>query len=132
MRFQFGFGAAHKFAENYEAKSFVSVWVAGIDNAKGLADSKGVDVREAYGSIAGPFGSVIFGRAFSIFGSASGEVNMYAYEYAVGNPCLAEASTIACGSVGAGPIYAGYNAQLRYITPRFGGLPKSRSMGRST
>jgi hypothetical protein len=49
-------------------------------------------------------------------------VNNYAFEYAVGHPCLADQSTIACGSVGAGPLYAGFNAQLRYVTPRLWGF----------
>jgi hypothetical protein len=119
---QIGLGAANKIGESTEAKGFVGVWVDGIDSSKGTAPSKSVDVREAWGSVSGPAGTFLFGRAFSIFGSASGEVNMYAFEFAVGHPCLADTSTIACGSVGAGPLYAGYNAQFRYITPRFAGL----------
>jgi len=73
-------------------------------------------------------GTFVFGRAFSIFGSASGEVNNYAFEYAVGHPCLADQSTIACGSVGAGPLYAGFNAQLRYVTPRLWGFELQASL----
>jgi hypothetical protein len=119
---QIGLGASNKINDGLEAKGFVGIWVAGIDSSKGTAPSKGVDVREAWGSLAGSGGTFVFGRAFSIFGSASGEVNSYAFEYAVGHPCLADTSTIACGSVGAGPLYAGFNAQLRYITPRFAGL----------
>jgi hypothetical protein len=124
-----GFGASNKMSETLEAKAFVSIWLNGIDSNKGTPpQTKGVDVREAWGSLAGRFGALVFGRAFSIFGSASGEVNAYAYEYAVGNPCLAEASTIACGSVGAGPLYAGYNAQFRYITPRWAGFEVQASL----
>jgi hypothetical protein len=126
---QIGFGVTNKMTETLEAKAFVSIWLNGIDSSKGVPpQTKGVDAREAWGALAGSFGTFAFGRAFSIFGSASGEVNAYAYEYAVGNPCLAEASTIACGSVGAGPIYAGYNAQLRYITPRFAGFEVQLSL----
>jgi hypothetical protein len=126
---QIGFGVSNKFSESYEAKAFFAVWLNGIDSSKGTPPAyKDVDFREAWGSLAGPFGTFVFGRAFSIFGSASGEVNAYAYEFAVGHPCLADTNTIACGSVGAGPLYAGFNAQLRYITPRVAGLEAQVSL----
>ena len=120
---QIGFGVSNKPSETLEAKAFVALWVGGIDSNKGTPPaSKDVDVREAWGSVVGPFGTFLFGRAFSIFGSASGEVNNYAYAYAVGHPCLADTSTISCGSVGAGPLYAGFNAQLQYQSPRLAGF----------
>jgi hypothetical protein len=126
---QIGFGLNNKLGETSEAKAFVGIWLMGVDSGKGLPpQNKEVDVRDAWGSIGGSFGTFIFGRAFSIFGSASGEVNAYAYEFAVGHPCLADVATIACGSVGAGPLYAGYNAQLRYVTPRFAGIELQASI----
>jgi hypothetical protein len=120
---QIDFGVGNQLSETLDAKAFVAVWVGGIDSNKGTPPAnKDVDVREAWGSLVGPFGTFLFGRAFSIFGSASGEVNSYAFAYAVGHPCLADTSTIACGSVGAGPLYAGYNAQLQYESPRVAGF----------
>ena len=120
---QIDFGVSNRFSETLEAKAFFAIWLDGIDSNKGTPPStKDVDFREAWGSLAGPFGTFVFGRAFSIFASASGEVNNYAFEFAVGHPCLADTSTIACGSVGAGPLYAGFNAQFRYITPRVAGF----------
>jgi hypothetical protein len=120
---QIGFGVTNKLSDTMEATGFLSIWLNGIDSDKGNPpQTKSVDAREAWGSLSGRFGTFLFGRAFSIFGSASGDVNLYAYEFAVGHPCLADASTIACGSVGAGPLYAGFNAQFRYITPRLAGF----------
>jgi hypothetical protein len=118
---QIGFGIIDQFTDSLQGKAFVSFWLDGIDSHKATPpQTKDVDAREAWGALAGRGGEFLFGRAFSIFGSASGYVNNYAYAYAVGNPCLLDVSTIACGSVGAGPLYAGYNAQLRYISPRLG------------
>jgi hypothetical protein len=57
-----------------------------------------------------------------IFGSGSAPVVLISHKYAVGNPCFVNFPTIACGPVGAGPLYAGFDAQLRYETPRFAGL----------
>jgi len=126
---QLGFGVKNKLSDTLEATAFVSIWLNGIDSGKGAPPlNKDVDVRDGWGSLAGPAGTFVFGRAFSIFGSASGDVNSYAWEYAVGHPCLADSATIACGSVGAGPLYAGYNAQLRYITPRIAGFELQASI----
>ena len=119
---QIGFGVNNKISDTLEAKSFLAVSLIGIDNAKGAGDAKSVDFREAWAGAAGPWGTFRFGRMFSIFGSASGEVAMYAYGYGVGHPCQADIANISCGSTGAGPLYAGYNAQLRYESPRFFGL----------
>jgi len=69
-----------------------------------------------------PYGSLKFGRMFSIFGSASAPVILLAYRYGVGNPCFASQNTIACASVGAGPLFAGFDSQIRYISPRALGL----------
>ena len=125
---QIGLGAVNKINDNLEAKGFFGVWINGIDNSKGTESVKGADLREAWGSLSGPAGTFVFGRAFSIFASASGEVNMYAYEFAVGHPCLVDASGIACGGVGAGNLYAGYNAQLRYNSPRLAGFQLQASI----
>jgi predicted porin len=119
---QIGFGLNNHVSEMFEAKSFLSVSLIGIDNAKGASDAKAVDFREAWAGVGGPWGTFRFGRMFSIFGSASGEVVMYAYHYGVGHPCQADISNISCGSSGAGPLYAGYNAQLRYESPRLAGF----------
>jgi len=126
---QLGLGVVGQFTPRLRGQAFVGIWLAGIDSHKGTPpEGKPVDAREGWGALVGPFGSFLFGRAFSIFASASGEVNAYAFEYAVGNPCQVDVATIACGSVGAGPLYAGYNAQLRYMSPRFAGLQIQASL----
>jgi hypothetical protein len=126
---QLGFGVRDHMTDTLEASAFVSIWLNGIAGDRGAPPlNKDVDVRDGWGSLAGPAGTFVFGRAFSIFGSASGVVNNYAWEFGVGHPCLADSATIACGSVGAGPLYAGYNAQLRYITPRFAGFELQASI----
>jgi hypothetical protein len=127
---QIGFGVSDRFTDTLEGRAFVSIWLNGIDSQKGTPpQTKDVDAREAWGALVGRGGTFLFGRAFSIFGSASGVVNAYAYEYAVGNPCQVDVSTIACGSVGAGPLYAGFNAQLRYISPRLTGVQVQIAIG---
>lgn len=119
---QFGFGANRQISDTVHIESLLAVSLYDISSNRGQSLPKDVDFREAWAAVVSPYGTFKFGRMFSIFGSASAPVVLLAYKYAVGNPCTTSEATIACASVGAGPLYAGYDAQLRYITPRLGGF----------
>jgi hypothetical protein len=69
-----------------------------------------------------PYGTLKFGRMFGLFASSSAAVQMMAWQYGVGHPCVIDASTISCGSTGAGPLYPGFDAAIRYSTPRLAGF----------
>jgi hypothetical protein len=120
---QIGFGVNRQISQTVHVESLLAVSVNDISNDRGQDGPKGVDFREAWASVVTPYGSFKFGRMFSIFGSASAQVVLIAYRYALGNPCsFVVPGGIGCGSVGAGPLYAGFDAQMRYISPRFAGL----------
>jgi hypothetical protein len=119
---QIGFGVNRKINDQMRIESLMAVSLVDISNDRRPYTPKQVDFREAWAAVVGPAGTFKFGRMFSIFGSFSGEVVMIAHQYGVGNPCVTDGAAIACGSVGAGPIYAGFDAQFRYISPRFVGL----------
>ncbi|HEY2729322.1 MAG TPA: porin [Polyangia bacterium] len=119
---QIGFGVNRRISDQVHVESLMAVNLEDISSDRGQSPSKGVDFREAWASLVTPYGSLKFGRMFSIFGSASAEVVLIAYRFGVGNPCTLSSSVIGCGSVGAGPLYAGFDAQMRYISPRIGGF----------
>jgi Gram-negative porin len=119
---QIGFGVGRQISPSVHVDSLLSISMYDISSNRGQSLPKGVDYREAWAAVGTPYGTLKFGRMFSIFGSASAPVLLIAYRYGVGNPCIASQSTIACASVGAGPLYAGFDAQLRYISPRIGGF----------
>jgi hypothetical protein len=122
---QIGFGATRKLSDSVNVDSFMAVSLDDISNARGQSatiNTKDVDFREAWAAIHSPYGTFKFGRMFSIFGSASAEVMLIAFRYGEGNPCLVQAATIGCGSVGAGPLYAQFDGQFRYISPRLAGF----------
>jgi hypothetical protein len=129
---QVGLGIDNQLGESLEASGFFAVNAAGIDNAKGSESTKHADIREAWAALGGRFGTFSFGRMFSIFGSASGEVNAYAFGYGVGHPCAADSANISCGASGAGPLYAGFNAQFRYASPRIAGFAAEVSLADPT
>jgi hypothetical protein len=120
---QIGFGVNRQISQNVHVESLLAISVDDVSNDRGQGGVKGVDYREAWAAIVGPYGTFKFGRMFSIFGSASAQVVLIAYRYGIGNPCaFSVPGHIACGSVGAGPLYAGFDAQMRYISPRIGGI----------
>jgi predicted porin len=119
---QIGFGINRQITPNTRVESLMAVSLVDISSDRGQAGLKQVDFREAWASVVSPYGTFKFGRMFSIFGSASAQVVLMAYRYGVGHPCSVSASVITCGSVGAGPLYAGFDAQMRYATPRFAGF----------
>jgi Gram-negative porin len=119
---QLGIGINRRISDGVHVESLIAVSLQDISNNRGQNGAKEGDFREAWANVVTPYGSFKFGRMFSIFGSASAQVVLMAYRYGVGNPCAISSSTIACGSVGAGPLYAGFDAQMRYISPRVAGF----------
>jgi predicted porin len=119
---QIGFGMNRVINTDLRVESFFSLNVNGINNNRGQEHVKDIDYREAWASLVSPFGSLKFGRMFGLFASASAQVQILAWRYGVGHPCVVKASTIACGSTGAGPLYPGFDATIRYTSPRLAGF----------
>jgi predicted porin len=121
---QIGFGVNHQISQTLRVESLLAISVGGINSNRGqdLAFNKQGDYREAWAQIVGSWGTLKFGRMFGMFGEGSAEVQMMAWHYGVGHPCVVNHSTIACGSSGAGPIYPGFDGAIRYISPRLAGL----------
>jgi hypothetical protein len=121
---QIGFALNRQISPTVHVDSFLAASVEGINSNRGqnTASPKGVDYREAWAQVVSPYGTLKFGRMFGLFASSSAAVVMMAYQYGVGHPCAVDAATIGCGSVGAGPLYAGFDAAFRYISPRIAGF----------
>jgi hypothetical protein len=120
---QLNFGVANQITPEMKAKTFFSFNVADITNDREKTAGKGIDIREAFTSLEGSFGTVTFGRALSIFGTAlAGSVYMYSFGNGVGHPCTVDGQAITCGPVNAGTIFPGFNAQVQYAMPNRSGL----------
>jgi hypothetical protein len=119
---QIGFGLNRKINDRVKVESLLAINAAGINSNRGQNLQKDVDYREAWAQIVTPYGTLRFGRMFGIFGEGSAEIMAMAFKYGVGHPCAINVSTISCGSSGAGPIYAGFDAAFRYISPRIAGF----------
>ncbi len=119
---QIGFGLNRKISDAVHVESLLAINMQGINSNRGQSLQKDVDYREAWAQVVTPYGSIRFGRMFGIFGEGSAEVMAMAFKYGVGHPCVINHATISCGSSGAGPIYAGFDGAIRYISPRLAGL----------
>jgi hypothetical protein len=121
---QIGFGMTRVLSPTVRIESLLAASVNGINSNRGqdYAAPKGVDYREAWAAIVSPYGTLKFGRMFGLFASGSAAVQMMAWQYGVGHPCIVDASTISCGSSGAGPLYPGFDAAFRYSSPRVAGF----------
>jgi len=121
---QIGIGVNRQITPTTHVETLFALNVNGINNNRGqdTAFPKDVDFREAWAAIVAPWGTLKFGRMFGIFGEGSAEVMFMAYHYGVGHPCVINHATISCGSSGAGPIYAGFDGAIRYISPRLAGF----------
>ncbi len=125
---QIGFGLNRKISEAVRVESLLAVSAVGINSNRGQNMRKDVDYREAWAQVVTPYGSVRFGRMFGVFGEGSAEVMAMAFKYGVGHPCVINHSTISCGSAGAGPLYAGFDGAIRYISPRLAGFEAAISV----
>jgi predicted porin len=126
---QIGFGIRRDISESVHVDSLMAVSLQDISGGRNIGPPEGVDFREAWANLVTPYGSFKFGRMYSIFGSASTDVMLLAYRYGIGNPCYGDTANIACGSVGAGVLFAGFNAEFRYMTPRLAGFQAQLSVG---
>ena len=125
---QIGFGLNRKINDKVKVESLLAINMAGINSNRGQNLQKDVDYREGWAQLVSPYGTLRFGRMFGIFGEGSAEVMVMAFKYGVGHPCKISVATIACGSSGAGPIYAGFDAAIRYISPRLAGFEAAISV----
>jgi predicted porin len=121
---QIGFGLSRQISQDVRVESLLAASVNGINSNRGqdYAAPKGVDYREAWAQVVSPYGTVRFGRMFGMFGSGSAAVQVMAWQYGVGHPCVVNQAGLSCGSSGAGPIYPGFDAAFRYISPRLAGF----------
>jgi predicted porin len=121
---QIGFGVRRQISQDVYVDSMLSLWVNGINSNRGQDTPipKVADYREAWAAIVSPIGTLKFGRMFGLFASGSAEVQLMAWKYGVGHPCVLNHATVSCGSTGAGPLYPGFDAAIRYSTPRFAGF----------
>lgn len=121
-----GFTGQKEINPNFKVTTRVALWlnIAGSRN-KNITGQ--VDPRELYGKIEGSWGSFLAGSDLSVFGR-EGILTDYriAHEYGLGYPCaIVDTSGGACGMVGFGAPFPGFDPGFVYATPSLAGVQAS-------
>jgi hypothetical protein len=104
----------------------ISLWSTAETDAQRTYQKDVTDAREGYLKVEGPGGSLLVGRALSLFGRGATEIDfLYGHGYAVGAPTGFADSGPSGGHIGYGVIAAVFAAGVVYATPSVGGLQLS-------
>ena len=117
------FGLRRKLTEDTTIKGYLSIWATAETDSerKYLPDLP--DEREGYLQIQGPAGSLLVGRALTLYSRGATEIDfLYAHRYGVGNPAGFSSLGPSGGQIGYGVLAAGFSAGVVYATPLFHGL----------
>lgn len=117
------FGLRRQITERTRIDTFFSIWAATETINRRTFHANNPDIREAYAKIEGPAGSLLVGRALSLFSRGGVEIDfLYGHGWAVGNPAGFDEQGPTAGHIGYGIIAPVFVAGVVYSTPKFHGL----------
>jgi hypothetical protein len=118
-----GFTVDKQVNENLKVTARAALWmnISGM-RMKGLPG--GIDPRELYGKLEGPWGSLLGGSNLALFGRGGILTDAVVHhEFGLGYPCMVEnAGGGACGMAAFGAIFPGFEPGFVYTTPSLGGF----------
>jgi hypothetical protein len=117
------FGLRRKLTERVTVTGYISIWAVVEDENQRAFVQNIPDAREGFVQVSGPAGSLLVGRALTLFSRGATEIDfLYGHRYGVGNPAGFTTKGPAGGFVGFGLLAATFNAGIVYATPSFHGL----------
>jgi hypothetical protein len=117
------FGLRRKLTENTTIKGYISIWANVETDSERKYLPELPDEREGYLQVTGPAGSLLVGRALTLFSRGATEIDfLYAHRYGVGNPAGFSDKGPSGGQIGYGVLANGFSAGVVYATPLFHGL----------
>jgi len=121
-----GFELRKKVSEETKVRVRVALWALS-SSLRSALDAPGVEARDAYFKLEGPWGGFLVGRALALF-ARGGILLDYDVEHGngLGYPCaIKEVHGGACGHAGFGLLFPGFHSGFVYNTPTVGGLQLS-------
>ncbi len=117
------FGLRRKLTETVTVRGYISLWANIEDENQRAFVPVLPDMREGFVQVIGPAGSLLVGRALTLFSRGATDIDfLYGHRYGVGNPVGFTGQGPAGGFVGYGLLAATFNAGIVYTTPSFHGL----------
>jgi hypothetical protein len=121
-----GFELKKQVSEGTTLRARVALWALS-SSLRSALDAPGVEARDAYFKLEGPWGGLLVGRALALF-ARGGILLDYDVEHGngLGYPCaIREVHGGACGHAGFGLLFPGFHSGMVYNTPNVGGLQLS-------
>ena len=121
-----GFGIRRDVTEWTKFTGMISIWsiVESVGRRKYYPDYG--DVREGYLKLEGPWGSVLAGKALTLFDRGATEANfLYLHGYGLGYPGSISGNGPAAGMIGFGILASTFSGGMVYATPRLFGVQLS-------
>lgn len=125
----FGFGVIKEIGDDNEVLGYTAVTtiIESPDRRKYLGVIP--DWRESYLQIRGPWGSLLAGRANTLFSRGATEITyLYGFKYGLGFPGSVTFNGPGAAHVGFGVLGNGFGGGLMYATPSLGGLQISAGL----
>ena len=120
------FGIRRQITPDTMVNGQISIWSTIESQGQRTYQKNLPDVREGYVRVQGPFGTVLAGRALSLFGRGATEIDfLYGHGYGVGAPQGFNDLGPTAGHIGFGVLANIFASGLVYTTPRFAGLELS-------
>jgi hypothetical protein len=117
------FGLRRKLTDTIAVSGYISFWANIEDENRRAFVPAFPDAREGYVQVSGPAGSLLVGRALTLFSRGATDIDfLYGHRYGVGNPAGFDTQGPSGGFVGYGLLAATFNAGIVYRTPSLHGV----------
>lgn len=116
-------GVRNQLDETTRVTGQISIWSTIESQGQRTYQKNLPDVREGYVKVEGLFGTVLAGRALSLFGRGATQIDfMYGHGFGVGAPQGFNDLGPSAGHIGFGVLANVFAAGVSYATPSLGGL----------
>jgi hypothetical protein len=117
------FGVRRQVTATTRATAYIATWHEIETEARRKYREVFPDVREGYLRLDGPWGSLLMGRALTLFSRGATQIDaLYGHGFGVGNPAGFDNHGPSGGHVGFGVLASGFAAGIAYATPVLGGF----------
>jgi hypothetical protein len=124
-----GFNLIKQLSPDLRVTGRFATWV-GVSQERSKTDNPGLDAREVYVRLEGPWGGLLAGRNLALFERGAIRLD-YELQHAngLGHPCaIRTVRGGACGYAGHGLLFPAYSAGLVYNTPLLAGFQLSAGL----
>jgi hypothetical protein len=118
-----GLGVRSEINPWVKASAYVQMWAYIESDNRNKGFPNPADIRQGYGKIEGPWGSLLAGRTRTLFSRGATDINVfYAHRYGVGFPNSIDGKGPTPGMVGFGVLGSGFAAGFIYGSPTLAGF----------